>query len=99
MLIDMVLSLPIDVNTSDWDHRLIDGGPQQDVIQLGLRLVKGLTKRDCRATYRRTSRWSVCLYSGCETTRETRQGRSEALSAADALRVLTIGTSFIGRLC
>ena len=41
-----VNSLPVDINASDWDHRLVDGGAHQsDVIQLGLRLIKGLSKR------------------------------------------------------
>ena len=40
-----VKSLSIDVNHSDWNHRLITADARtQEVIQLGLRLVKGLSK-------------------------------------------------------
>lgn len=85
-----VKSLPIDVNASDWDHRLIDGGPQQrDVIQLGLRLVKGLTKRGAEQLI--DARRSGQFVSILDMKRRAKLDKDdlEALSAADALRVLT----------
>ena len=85
-----VKSLPIDVNTSDWDHRLIDGGRQQrEVIQLGLRLVKGLTKHGAEQLI--DARRSGQFVSIIDVKRRAKLDKDdlEALSAADALRGLT----------
>ena len=42
-----VTVLPVDVNHSDWDHRLIatDGAAARAPLRLGLRLVKGLSRQ------------------------------------------------------
>lgn len=85
-----IKSLPIDVNASDWDHRLIDGGPQQrNVIQLGLRLVKGLTKRGAEQLI--DARRNGQFVSILDVKRRAKLDKDdlEALSAADVLRALT----------
>jgi error-prone DNA polymerase len=85
-----VNSLPVDVNASDWDHRLVDGGPHQsDVIQLGLRLIKGLSKRGAEQLL--DARRNGHFVSILDVKRRGKLGKDdlEALSAADALRTLT----------
>ena len=85
-----VNSLPVDINASDWDHRLVDGGAHQsDVIQLGLRLIKGLSKRGAEQLL--DARRNGHFVSILDVKRRGRLGKDdlEALSAADALRTLT----------
>ena len=85
-----VNSLPVDINASDWDHRLVDGGAHQsDVIQLGLRLIKGLSKRGAEQLL--DARRNGHFISILDVKRRGRLGKDdlEALSAADALRTLT----------
>jgi error-prone DNA polymerase len=85
-----VNSLPVDINASDWDHRLVDGGAHQsDVIQLGLRLIKGLSKRGAEQLL--DARRNGHFVSILDVKRRGKLGKDdlEALSAADALRTLT----------
>ena len=68
----------------------MDGGPHQsDVIQLGLRLIKGLSKRGAEQLL--DARRNGHFVSILDVKRRGKLGKDdlEALSAADALRTLT----------
>ena len=85
-----VKSLPIDVNHSDWNHRLITAEARtQEVIQLGLRLVKGLSKSGADQII--DARTNILFQSVADLRRRTNinQKDLEALSAADALATLS----------
>lgn len=85
-----VKSLPIDVNHSDWNHRLITADARtQEVIQLGLRLVKGLSKSGADQII--DARTNALFQSVADLRRRTNinQKDLEALSAADALATLS----------
>ena len=85
-----VKSLPIDVNHSDWNHRLITADARtQEVIQLGLRLVKGLSKSGADQII--DARTNALFESVADLRRRTNinQKDLEALSAADALATLS----------
>jgi error-prone DNA polymerase len=85
-----VKSLSIDVNHSDWNHRLITADARtQEVIQLGLRLVKGLSKSGADQII--DARTNALFQSVADLRRRTNinQKDLEALSAADALATLS----------
>ncbi|MDA9878112.1 OB-fold nucleic acid binding domain-containing protein, partial [Luminiphilus sp.] len=85
-----VKSLPIDVNHSDWNHRLITADARtQEVIQLGLRLVKGLSKSGADQII--DARTNTLFQSVADLRRRTNinQKDLEALSTADALATLS----------
>lgn len=85
-----VKSLSIDVNHSDWNHRLITADARtQEVIQLGLRLVKGLSKSGADQII--DARTNALFQSVADLRRRTNinQKDLQALSAADALATLS----------
>jgi error-prone DNA polymerase len=85
-----VKSVSIDVNHSDWNHRLITADARtQEVIQLGLRLVKGLSKSGADQII--DARTNALFQSVADLRRRTNinQKDLEALSAADALATLS----------
>ena len=85
-----ISALPVDVNTSDWDHQLLST-PQssQNTIRLGLRLVKGLSRRgaDQLIDARRTGLFQSVI----DLKRRAKLDKDdlEALSAADTLSALS----------
>jgi error-prone DNA polymerase len=85
-----ISALPVDVNTSDWDHQLLST-PQssQNTIRLGLRLVKGLSRRGVDQLI--DARRRGLFQSVIDLKRRAKLDKDdlEALSAADTLSALS----------
>ena len=85
-----ISALPVDVNASDWDHQLLSTPPsQQNTIRLGLRLVKGLSKRGAEQLI--DARRTGLFQSVIDLKRRAKLDKDdlEALSAADTLSSLS----------
>ena len=85
-----ISALPVDVNASEWDHQLLSTPQsQQNTIRLGLRLVKGLSKRGAEQLI--DARRAGLFQSVIDLKRRARLDKDdlEALSAADTLSSLS----------
>lgn len=85
-----ILVLPIDVNHSDWDHRLLpkpDRG--QPPIRLGLRLVKGLSERAARRLLDVRQQGPFRHIADLRKRAQLERDDMEALAASDALSQLS----------
>ncbi|MGB0323814.1 MAG: error-prone DNA polymerase, partial [Luminiphilus sp.] len=85
-----ISALPVDVNASEWDHQLLSTPPsQQKTIRLGLRLVKGLSKRGAEQLI--DARRTGLFQSVIDLKRRAKLDKDdlEALSAADTLSSLS----------
>ncbi len=85
-----ISALPVDVNASEWDHQLLSTPQsQQNTIRLGLRLVKGLSKRGAEQLI--DARRTGLFQSVIDLKRRAKLDKDdlEALSAADTLSSLS----------
>ena len=85
-----ISALPVDVNVSEWDHQLLSTPQsQQNTIRLGLRLVKGLSKRGVEQLI--DARRTGLFQSVIDLKRRAKLDKDdlEALSAADTLSSLS----------
>ena len=85
-----ISALPVDVNASEWDHQLLSTPQsQQNTIRLGLRLVKGLSKRGAEQLI--DARRTGVFQSVIDLKRRAKLDKDdlEALSAADTLSSLS----------
>ena len=85
-----ISALPVDVNASEWDHQLLSTPQsQQKTIRLGLRLVKGLSKRGAEQLI--DARHTGLFQSVIDLKRRAKLDKDdlEALSAADTLSSLS----------
>ena len=85
-----ISALPVDVNASEWDHQLLSTPQsQQKTIRLGLRLVKGLSKRGAEQLI--DARRTGLFQSVIDLKRRAKLDKDdlEALSAADTLSSLS----------
>ena len=85
-----ISALPVDVNASDWDHQLLSTPQsQQNTIRLGLRLVKGLSKRGAEQLI--NARRTGLFQSVIDLKRRAKLDKDdlEGLSAADTLSSLS----------
>lgn len=87
-----VTILPIDVNHSLWDHQLLDGRSSlhaQPPVRLGLRLIKGLSKKGAERIVEQ--RWNNPYRQISDLRRRAQLNKRdmEALADADALASLS----------
>ena len=85
-----ISALPVDVNASDWDHQLLSTQQSsQNTIRLGLRLVKGLSRRGADQLI--DARRAGVFQSVIDLKRRAKLDKDdlEALSAADTLSSLS----------
>ena len=87
-----VTVLPIDVNQSDWDHRLLDSRSalqQQPPLRLGLRLVKGLSREGAQRVVEARQQGPFRQVSNLRQRASLDRRDMEALADADALASLS----------
>ena len=87
-----VTVLPIDVNQSDWDHRLLEIPPtlqEQPPIRLGLRLVKGLSREGAQRIVEAREQAPFGQVSHLRQRARLDRRDMEALADADALASLS----------
>ena len=85
-----ISALPVDVNASDWDHQLLSTQQSsQNTIRLGLRLVKGLSRRGADQLI--DARRAGVFQSVIDLKRRAKLDKDdlEALSTADTLSSLS----------
>jgi len=84
--------LPVDVNQSDWDHRLLESRParqEQPPIRLGLRLVKGLSREGAQRIVEARRQAPFNQVSHLRQRARLDRRDMEALADADALASLS----------
>jgi error-prone DNA polymerase len=87
-----VTVLPVDVNQSGWDHRLLESRralQDQPPIRLGLRLVKGLSREGARRIVEARQRAPFSQVSHLRQRARLERRDMEALADADALASLS----------
>ncbi len=87
-----VTVLPIDVNQSDWDHRLLDSrgrARRQPPVRLGLRLVRGLSREGARRVVEARQAGPFRQVSDLRRRAQLDKRDMEALADADALASLS----------
>jgi error-prone DNA polymerase len=85
-----VTVLPIDVNHSNWDHQLLDRhGDSRFPIQLGLRLVKGLSREGAQRLVEARRQAPFTQVSDLRRRAQLDKRDMEALADADALASLS----------
>ncbi|PLW83861.1 error-prone DNA polymerase [Kineobactrum sediminis] len=81
-----VAVLPIDINQSDWDHRLLAGnGAEQPPVRLGLRLVRGLSREGAQRIMEARRREPFRQVSQLRQRAQLNKRDMSALADADAL--------------
>lgn len=85
-----VTVLPVDVNHSQWDHRLLDHpGTGEPPVRLGLRLVKGLSREGAQRIVEARTRGAFRQVSNLREWAGLNKRDMEALADADALQSLS----------
>ncbi|NQX88796.1 MAG: error-prone DNA polymerase [Halioglobus sp.] len=85
-----VIVLPVDVNHSDWDHRLLHHpGSQKQALRLGLRLVRGLSREGAERVMDARRRTPFRQISNLRRWAQLDKRDMEALADADALQSLS----------
>jgi len=81
-----VTVLPVDINLSDWDHKLVPDRDDNPAVRLGLRLVARLSRNGAEQVL--TARQSGDFTDAADLTRRTgiHQGDQQALAIAGALK-------------
>jgi error-prone DNA polymerase len=81
--------LPIDVNHSEWDHRLLDERSNRPPIRLGLRLVKGLSREGATRLVEARQQAPFRQVSQLRQRAGLNKRDMEALADADALQSIS----------
>ena len=82
-----VAILPLDINSSEWDHQLLARPTQnQPPIRLGLRLIHGLSKAGADRLIEARRDGSFKNVTDLRRRAQLHKGDMEALAAADAMR-------------